>query len=450
MTQPRIPRFQPIKVIDIEISQPIKTIQGLDHYIAVKGLVRLHGVPLGYVQVEIVNGCCQAKTMSRAILEQYSWAITRHLLQDRLIGGPLESAELKMADLFTVAHPAYPGPHPVVTVAVCTRDRPQDLALCLDHLIQLRYPVLDLLVVDNAPCDDTSEMLVRTHYPQVRYCREPRPGLSWARNRAILEAQGEIIAFTDDDVVVDPDWVATLAQTFAEHPDAMAVTGLVAPYELETEAQILFEVHGGFGRGFARQRYQFDSKEKRQGAYHHGAGKFGTGANMAFRRRLFDLIGYFDPALGVGTATNGGEDLEMFFRILHEGYVLIYEPAAFVRHRHRRDYASLYRQITNNAVGLTSFHVRAAYWYPEQRKKFIWLQYWWLLHWHLKRLAQALTRPHRFPLDLIWSELVGYFRGLLRYPAARRQAAAISQQFGPLQPDIVIDVPESVKNYLAY
>ena len=66
-----------------------------------------------------------------------------------------------------------------------------------------------------------------------------------ARNRAILEAKGEIIAYTDDDVVADPGWIKALATVFAEDPDVMAVTGLVVPFELETEAQVLFERDGG-------------------------------------------------------------------------------------------------------------------------------------------------------------------------------------------------------------
>ncbi|MCB0083321.1 MAG: glycosyltransferase [Caldilineaceae bacterium] len=447
MTQPRIPRYQPIKVVDIEVTQPIETIRDLEHYASVKGLVRLHGAPLGYVQLGVVNGCCPAVDMSRCILEQYGWPIARHLISNRLMQ-PLPAAKLSLPELLHAEHAPYAGPTPLVTVAVCTRDRTEDLALCLDALAQLRYAALEILIVDNAPSNDATESLIRTRYPQVRYCREPRPGLSWARNRAILEASGEIIAFTDDDVVVDPNWVAALSQTFVENPDVMAVTGLVVPYELETEPQILFEVHGGFGRGFERQRYQIEGKWQRQTAHYHGAGKFGTGANMAFRRRLFDLIGYFDPALGVGTVTNGGEDLEMFFRLLHQGYPLIYEPLAFVRHRHRRTYEELRRQLANNALGVTSFHVRGALHYPEERKKFLWLQWWWLIHWHFKRLAQSLTRPHRFPRDLIWAELDGYLRGLTRYSTARRKAAAIIERFGPLHPTTSATVPTGVLDLL--
>src|SRR5690348_9913012 len=100
--------------------------------------------------------------------------------------------------------------------------------------MQRNYPNLEILVVDNAPSSDATRDLVSARYPRVNYVVEPRPGLDWARNRAISAASGEILAYTDDDVVVDPGWVRALARAFAEDPEAMAVTGLVVPFELET------------------------------------------------------------------------------------------------------------------------------------------------------------------------------------------------------------------------
>ena len=323
-----------IKLVDIELSRPPTDIEGLDGYVALEALVRLHGTPIGYVQMPVIGGRCTAAAIRKTILDQHSWAIIRHLVSDGLATPQTDG--LRIADLVNVPHPVYNGPFPLVTVAVCTRDRTADLALCLDALDRLDYPALDLLVVDNAPSSDATERLVRTTYPNVRYVREPRPGLNWARNRAIIEARGEIIAYTDDDVVVDPGWARALASVFAENPDVMAVTGLVVPYELETEAQLFFEWYGGFGRGFERKWYRLH-REKRHRWGNLGTGQFGTGANMAYRRSLFDQIGYFDPALDVGTVTNGGGDLEMFFRVLKEGHTLVYEPGAIVRHRHRRD-----------------------------------------------------------------------------------------------------------------
>lgn len=153
--------------------------------------------------------------------------------------------KLEVEQLFNAPVSRLHSSYRLVTVVVCTRDRTNDLAMCLEALLQLDYPYLDFLVVDNAPTTNATQQLVAEKFPQVRYVCEPRPGLDWARNRAIVEAKGEIIAYTDDDVIVDAGWVKALVQPFLEDASVMAVTGLVAPYELETSAQIMFEMYGG-------------------------------------------------------------------------------------------------------------------------------------------------------------------------------------------------------------
>ena len=219
---------------------------------------------MGYIARPVIGGSCPAPDLKKAILEELGEPILRHLLFDRL-AAPLGSDRICIEDLIKAAPPVHNRDFlPLVTVAVCTRDRTSSLRLCLDALNLLDYPHLDLLVVDNAPKNDTTERLVRSTYPNVRYVREPRPGLDWARNRAIIEARGEIVAYTDDDCVVDPGWVKALADKFIEEPEIMAITGLVAPYELETEAQILFERRFGFGRGFECRWYPADTRNGRQ------------------------------------------------------------------------------------------------------------------------------------------------------------------------------------------
>ncbi|MBM4201407.1 MAG: glycosyltransferase family 2 protein, partial [Gammaproteobacteria bacterium] len=214
----------PIKVVDLELSRPLPTLSGLDGYVAVKGVVRFQGVPIGYIEVPVTNGVCSADELSRKVLDAHAWTITAALLQKGLVAEQRPEG-LRLEQLFDLptASDAFwnrqTAPPPLVTVAVCTRDRADDLARCLDALLQLDYPNLDLLVVDNAPSDTGTAELVKGRYPGVRYVCEPRPGLDWARNRAILEARGEILAYTDDDVVVDPLWVKSLAQVFAENPE---------------------------------------------------------------------------------------------------------------------------------------------------------------------------------------------------------------------------------------
>jgi GT2 family glycosyltransferase len=410
------------KVLDIELQDRPEDFIGLNGYDMVYALIRANGRPLGYVTIPLTNGYCPASTVHKIIIDQQGLALTRHTLLNRLTTS-YEPAQ-SYASQINSARQQADHPWPLVTVAVCTRDRPALLADCLAALTRLDYPALDLLVVDNAPRTAAAARLVRHRYPRVRYVCEPRPGLNWARNRAIAEARGDILAYTDDDVIADAHWARALARVFAEQAEVMAVTGLVVPYELETEAQQLFERYGGFGRGFTPHTYRVDRESRERTATHHGGtGKFGTGANMAYRRRVFADVGPFDPALDVGTATHGGGDLEMFFRVLQAGHALAYEPSAVVRHRHRRDYAQLRTQITNNGIGFYSCLVRSALHHRDERWALARLGLWWLWRWNVRRLLISLRHPDRFPRDLIVAELWGSLRGLGRYPKARRALA---------------------------
>jgi len=309
------------------------------------------------------------------------------------------------------------GGRPSVTVAVCTRDRPEDLARCLDALAELRYPTLEILVVDNAPATRDAEALVAAR-PGIRYVLEPNAGLGWARNRAVAEATGEILAFTDDDVVVDAGWVEALAAVFEDDPAAGAVTGLVLPLELDTPAQQLFEDYRSFGRGHERIRVQVAPGSGSVAARYGLTGSLGAGASMAFRWELLEAVGRFDPCLGAGTPCRGGEDLEMFFRMLKAGHALVYQPAAVVRHRHRRPMYALFGQIRDHGISFSSYVVRSAGAYPEERWALARLWVWWLA-----KLGYRVLVPRCAPAGtmrrLALVELDGLLRGLARYRRAR-------------------------------
>ena len=395
-------------------------------------LIRLHGRPLGMVYPPKAG--CDPAELARLVLEQQGWSVAQHLAGDD------PGAASSITDLAALPRtcPHTPGASALsVTVAVCTRNRASQLGDCLAALDALDYPahLLDIVVVDNAPSDDSTRDAV-ARYPRIRYVREPRPGLDWARNAAIRSSGADIVAYTDDDVCVDRGWVRAIAAAFDDEPHAMCVTGLVVPDELDTRAQVLFETYGGFGRGYRRQVYRVDLEAGESAAQlYGGTGRFGTGANMAFRRAFFDGEGLFDPALDVGTPSNGGGDLEMFFRVLKTGHALVYEPAALVRHRHRRTYDELKKQIANNGIGFYAYLVRTAQAYPDERGAIVRLGIWWLWWWNVRRVLKAIVRPGPLPLGLMLAELKGSFIGLRRYAAARRHAAAVLRQFGqPCQP----------------
>src|SRR5262249_35267187 len=116
--------LKPIKVVDVELSQPISDITGLNKYGELRALVRLHKEPIGYVSLPVTEGVCAAKDIYKVIFEQHSWQLIQHLLRDGL--ATPRAGNLRIADLIHSPHPTYNGPLPTVTVAVCTRDRTND------------------------------------------------------------------------------------------------------------------------------------------------------------------------------------------------------------------------------------------------------------------------------------------------------------------------------------
>ena len=114
----------PIKVIDIELSQPLHTIRDLDGYAMVQGLVRLRGTPIGYVKVPVQGDECPAEAIREAVLAKHSYTIVQELLRDALTALP-QPGSLRISDLFSTvpANPSYDETDaPLVTVAVCTRE----------------------------------------------------------------------------------------------------------------------------------------------------------------------------------------------------------------------------------------------------------------------------------------------------------------------------------------
>ncbi|HEY5895752.1 MAG TPA: glycosyltransferase [Chthoniobacterales bacterium] len=444
--------FQRTKFVDVEVSHPIPNLQALQDYAAVRVLVRVGGVPIEFVDIEGIAECIPAESLRRLIIEQLSLPIMTRYAEAALANGPLPANGIPIEGLTGISLEKNTGRSPLVTVAMCTRNRSEDLPLCLTSLVQIDYPNLDIVVVDNAPTDDSTRSLIEAKFPTVRYICEPRPGLDWARNRAILAAKGEIVAYTDDDVVVDPGWIKALVAMFNDAPDVMCVTGLVVAYEVETEAQGLFERYGGFARGFKRgwfrkpERPQRVDRRKENGenvplsdaetsvekqlryAY-YGTGIFGTGCNMAYRRSFLEAAGGFDPTLDVGTPTKGGGDLEMYFRVLREGHALAYEPSAIVRHRHRRELEKLTTQIRSNGVGFYSYLLRITEKYPEERLPVARFGLWWLLAWDVRRLLKSFLKPGFFPRDLIIGEFVTAFAAPHALQQSKICAAKIEKNF---------------------
>ncbi|MBL3665293.1 glycosyltransferase [Streptomyces sp. M2CJ-2] len=247
-------------------------------------------------------------------------------------------------------------PPPHTSVVVATRERAGQLARALDSLLAQDHPDFEIVVVDNAPVtDETRDLVERKYGERVRYVCEPVSGLATAHNTGLAAARGEVVAFTDDDVVADPRWLTELTTPFAADPGLGCATGLILPARLRTPAQVLLESHGGFAKGFTPTTYDPKDPPRDEPLFPFTAGRFGSGANMAFRAEVLRGVGGFDPATGAGTPARGGDDLYGFVRVLTQGHRLHYTPGALVWHHHRETWADLETQAFGYGAGLTAY-----------------------------------------------------------------------------------------------
>jgi len=220
-----------------------------------------------------------------------------------------------------------------ITVIVCTYNRCQSLAKTLDSLAASKLPEVvdwEVLVVDNNSSDQTREVIEDfcTRYRErFRYVFEPRQGKSHALNTAIRESRGDVLAFTDDDVTVEPTWLQNLTAALVDGQWAGA-GGRTLPASIVSPPRWL-ALNGKYthaGMLYAHFDLGHEPQELERPPY---------GANMAFRKEMFEKYGAFRTDLGPGLGRQVprfGEDTEVGWRLIKAGEKLRYEPSAVVYH----------------------------------------------------------------------------------------------------------------------
>jgi glycosyltransferase involved in cell wall biosynthesis len=255
---------------------------------------------------------------------------------------------------------------------------------------------------------------VVAEFPGVVLVNEPRRGLAYSRNAGFNASTGDIAVATDDDVRIPPDWLERLVAPFGQS-DVMIVTGNVLPLELDTAAQRHFEEYGGLGRGFMPRQFggAWFERFKRHAVptWHLGAT-----ANAAFRTSIFSHpeVGLMDEALGPGMPSGVGEDTYLFYKVLKAGYTLVYEPTAYVWHKHRRSQSALRRQIYNYSKGHVAYHLTTLLRDHDLRALPHLMLH--LPRWRLKQIVRKikghlLGRRSDYTWALIWLESVGNLLG---------------------------------------
>ena len=315
---------------DIEGESPL-TLDGADGYHSARILVRDGRTLLGFVTVPVTEGSVSRATVRDGVAT----------LPDRT--------------------PESDPPTPPISVVMCSRDRAKLLAEALGAVLETDYPTFEVIVVDNAgSTHETRDFAANHPDDRVRYVSEPRPGLSRGRNRGLRAAAYDIVAFVDDDVIVDRHWLTGVAAGFARADDVALVCALVASGEVRTRPQAWFDNRVTWDDARIPRQYRLADPPDDVPLFPFQVGAYGTGACFAVQRRVYEQIGALDVAMGLGTPTMSGEDIDLFVRIICAGWAVAVEPAAVVWHRHRAEISALKTQARGYGVGLGAWITKTA------------------------------------------------------------------------------------------
>jgi glycosyltransferase involved in cell wall biosynthesis len=214
---------------------------------------------------------------------------------------------------------------PTLSVIICTYNRADKLANCLDALRKTVPPIhwdWELLVVDNNSSDRTQELvgaLLGSGALPVRYVFEAEQGLCAARNRGLAEARGDVVAFTDDDCLVDANWLQAIENHFSQ-PTGDVVGGRAELYD--KLAKPVSVRTSRVPARFTEPQHTFSMV---------------MGCNMIFRRAVYNKVGRFDNRLGPGTKHRiVADDFDFIYRAFRAGFNIQYNPAILVYHDHGR------------------------------------------------------------------------------------------------------------------
>lgn len=219
----------------------------------------------------------------------------------------------------------------MISVIICTYNRDKYIYRVLESLAQgnCDREAYEIVVIDNNCTDHTQDELQRfAHdFPDVclRCFTETRQGLSHARNRGIEEARGELLVYVDDDATVNKEYLAAYQAFFETHPDIDAAGGPIIPhYEDGSEPDWMTY--------FTRQLltgYLYYGPDMRE----FPAGRYPGGGNAAYRRRVFDKVGLYNPDLGrKGQGLASGEEKDIFNKMTTAGMRFVYLPSPILYH----------------------------------------------------------------------------------------------------------------------
>lgn len=224
------------------------------------------------------------------------------------------------------------GPPPSVTVIVPVFNDVTRLRLLLDALAAQTYPKgrLEILIVDNASTEDV-QGVVRERGPPFVALHEGRPGSYAARNRALRQAKGDVVAFTDGDCIPYPDWIERGLAALATHPEAGLVAGRIEVFPRDRRLTWVER----YEMAYAFPQDKFVAEQH-----------FGATANVFTRRSVLDRVGPFNADLKSGGDRDWGQ------RVHAAGLAVVYAPDVVVRHPARRTFKEFGSKVRRVVGGI--------------------------------------------------------------------------------------------------
>ena len=218
--------------------------------------------------------------------------------------------------------------HISISVVICTYRRPDILHMAIESLLTQTLAVeeYEIIVVDNNSQDETAAVInkyIQAYPNRIRYLEEKRQGLSYARNAGVKAAQGDIVAFLDDDAEANPDWLTVLRRGYDDIPSAWVIGGKVLPiWDVERPEWLIDDLFSHLSLlDWGEKRLKLEKNEHL------------PGVNCSFRQETFKVVGYFPTDLGrIAESLLAGEEVELIRKVHQLGKTVYYLPQAIVYH----------------------------------------------------------------------------------------------------------------------
>ena len=243
-----------------------------------------------------------------------------------------------------------------ISVLICTRDRPEGLGQALGSVVSCVHAGLgtvDIHIMDQSTTADTRTIVEdlarrRTAHSRIVYHHLDKAGLSRAYNLGVRACDGDIVVCTDDDVIVDQQWLTAISRAFEEDAELGLLYGQVLVPEELADAASNDVVVPALWRTTRERLHRRDRNFT----------LWGMGANMAMRRTMHDSVGGFDEALGGGAPLRSAQDFDFSLRMYRAGHAILLDPNVKVDHYGARTAHQWPETLRNYGIGDGAFYAK--------------------------------------------------------------------------------------------